>query len=279
MKARSLSFCVAASALLAASITPAFAQIDPANLPPVPVDPSVKTLPDAPDTPVIANPAPAYPAPVYPAPAYPVAAYPAPQMAPNATYTGSAPASLPPEYQQARADWVAECVDRYRDDRRDGNGGLIGGLIGSVLGGFAGNRIDDHGDRWAGTLIGAGIGGVAGAVLGTVAGKSRRRNDDKAIAWCEDYLARHSSAPAYGGPQYGAYGYGQPYGYGQQSYGPVMMVPMMVPKKRNCDCRETMVEEVIEPRPISRYIPPRAPDKRIKLVPAKTKNMKYIKSQ
>lgn len=253
---------LAACALLAATSGKAFAQIDA----PVAEGPVAAEAPDP--APVPSASIPAYPAPVYPGatyatPTYPVAGYPAP-VAPYAMPAqGQAPvpvqpAAWPPEYLQARADWVSECADRYRRDRRDGSGGLIGGLLGAVIGGVAGNRIDDDGDRLAGTLIGAGVGGVAGAVIGTLAGKSgRRKLDTEAVDWCEDYLARHSAAPASG--------------YGQ----PVMMVQIMVPKRGPCP--EEVIEEVVEePRPIHRYIPPRpAPDKRIRLAPSKSK---YIKS-
>lgn len=249
MNAWKLPLGLAACALLAATSGKAFAQIE-ASATDAPIAMEAPALPTAP----------VYPAPVYPAPVQPMPAMPHAMPGPGVP---TQPTAYPPEYQAARASWVSECAERYRRDRRDGSGGLIGGLLGAVIGGVAGNRIDDDGDRLAGTLIGAGIGGVAGAVIGTVAGKSgRRKLDAEAIDWCEDYLARQTAAPAYG------YGYG----YGQ----PVMMVPVMVPKRGNCP--EETIEEVQEaPRPISRYIPARpVPDKRIRLAPAKTT---YIKSQ
>lgn len=290
MNVRQLSLCAVAGALLGAGPGTAFAQSGPeaetsADAPALPEGPSAPDAAPPPPAPIAPQ---AYPMPVYPAPAYPAQAYPAPGASyaypgappvgamayprPYAAAPGAAPAAYPPEYQQARADWISECAERYRHKKRDGKGGLIGGLLGAAIGGFAGNRIDDHGDRWAGTLIGAGIGGVAGAALGTLAGKSSRRKlDEEAFAWCEDYLASHTTAPVYG--------YGQPYGYGAYGggYGPVMMVPVMVPKGRKC--QEEVVEEVAEPPRIRRYIPKPAPDKRIKLAPAKTKRIKYSKTQ
>lgn len=265
MTAWKLPLGLAACALLAATSEPAFAQAD-APVADAPVIAEPQAQPPAPVYPAPVYPAPVYPGATYSTPNYPVPAYPAPAAPyamPAPGQIPAQPAAYPPEYQQARADWVSECADRYRRDRRDGSGGLIGGLLGAVIGGVAGNRIDDDGDRLAGTLIGAGVGGVAGAVIGTLAGKSgRRKLDAEAASWCEDYLARRSAAPTYG----------HGYGYGQ----PVMMVPVMVPKRGNCP--EEVIEEVAEePRPISRYIPLRpAPDKRIRLAPAKTK---YIKSQ
>lgn len=252
---------LAACALLAATSDMAFAQSD---APPAGVAEAVEPEVLPPPAPVPVYPAPVNPSPVYPAPVYPGAPYAGPaHVLPVGPGIAAQPTAWPPEYQQARADWVSECADRYRRDRRDGSGGLIGGLLGAVLGGVAGNRIDDKGDRVAGTLIGAGVGGVAGAVIGTLAGKSgRRKLETEAVEWCEDYLARHTSTSASG---YGAYGYGQP----------VMMVQVMVPKRGPCP--EQVIEEVVEePRPIRRYIPPRpAPDKRIRLAPSKSK---YIKS-
>ncbi|MCB2050514.1 MAG: glycine zipper 2TM domain-containing protein [Novosphingobium sp.] len=219
-------------------------------------------------------PAPTYAAPVYPSgappvPVYPGAypgAYPAAPMHYATPYNAGAPMLAPAditarqaEYDRARADWISECASRYRRDHRGGNGGLIGGLVGALIGGFAGNRIDDDGDRLAGTLIGAGVGGVAGAAMGALASAgSRKKSDTKAVAWCEDYLASHTQmAPAYG--YYGGHGYNQA----------MMMVPVMVPKKKNCQCREVIEEVVDEPRPIRRSIPKPRPDKRIKLAPDK----------
>ncbi len=293
MNARQLSLSAIASALLAAGSGTAFAQSSPEAQAPVetPAAPAIPAEPGV--TPAPAMPQ-AYPAPVYPAPAYPGGpVYPAPYAgstypvpvypAPAAPYPGGPVAggvaphghgavpyppggADPAAYDRARADWISECADRYRRDRRDGKGGLIGGLLGALIGGVAGNRIDDKGDRWAGTLIGAGVGGIAGAVIGTVANRSSRSKiENEALDWCEDYLASRSSASGYG--------YGQPHGYG-----PVMMVPVMVPKGRKCP--EEVVEEIVEPAPvIRRTIPRPAPDKRVKLAPTKTKRIEYSKTQ
>jgi hypothetical protein len=305
MNARQLSLSAVAAALLAAGsgtalaqsnvdvpgpeavpIAPSTAASSPGPIMPapviegVPVAPAAGTAPHTYPMPVYTLPAypggPVYPvqaypsAPVYsgtsaypyPAPAYPGGPIPAgvpPYASPYGTTSYAAGGINPADYDRARADWISECADRYRHDKRDGKGGLIGGLLGALIGGFAGNRIDDKGDRWAGTLIGAGVGGVAGAVVGTLANRTsssrKSKLDNEALDWCEDYLTRHSS-PAYA----------QPYGYG--SYGPVMMVPVMVPKARKHT--EQVIEEVVEPAPvIRRTIPHRAPDKRVKLTPIK----------
>lgn len=289
MHIRKLSLRLGGSALLlafAAAGTNAHAQnagdvAEAEALPPVPAAPEA--------APSAALPAPVYPAPTYAAPVYPqgsapVPVYPGsypvspmPYGAPYAgAYTvphaGNAPMASPADiaarqanYDRARADWISECASRYREDHR-GNGGLIGGLLGALVGGFAGNRIDDKGDRWAGTLIGAGVGGVAGAAIGALANAgSRKKSDAKAVGWCEDYLANHTPA---------APGYGYGYGYGQG----MMMVPVMVPKKRNCQCQEVIEEIVEEPRPIRRYIPKPQPDKRIRLSPDKRVPLNYSKT-
>lgn len=257
MKSRRLAI-ISAAAILAGSAMPALAQ----DVPDIAESPDIvesHVLPPVPETPGAA------PMPV--APAYPA------------------------DYQRARAEWIDTCVARYRGEKkRDGNGGLIGGLIGAVVGGFAGNRIDDKGSRLAGTLIGAGVGGVAGAALGSLASRSSRPDEDEAYAWCEDYLARSSQQqPSYGYPQ--PYGYGYPGAYPMQAYpalaggccqpayypqayGPVMMVPVMMPG-RNCKKKQVVTEEVVEEKIITRHIP--APDKRVKIVPVKTKTLRYSK--
>ena len=286
MHFRKLSLRFSASVLLMACATAganAYAQ-DAGDVAEADALPPVPAAPEA--VPTATMPAPVYPAPTYAAPVYP-GAYPASTMPYGAPYAGaytvphSANASMASpadiaarqaDYDRARADWIGECASRYREDHR-GNGGLIGGLLGALVGGFAGNRIDDKGDRWAGTLIGAGVGGVAGAAIGALANAgSRKKSDAKAVTWCEDYLASHTpAAPAYGYGGYGGYGYS----YGQG----VMMVPVMVPKKRNCQCQDVIEEIVEEPRPIRRYIPKPQPDKRIKLSPDKRIPLKYSKTQ
>lgn len=182
-----------------------------------------------------------------------------PPAAPQAYY--------PPEYQQAREEWLAECRRRHSDN------GLGGALIGGAIGGFAGNRIAGKGNRTVGTIAGAAAGAMAGAAIDKAEDSAQARDA------CEDYLAHYSQPmpayghgyPAYPGPIYPAYGHPhghgccQPAAYGY-AYGPVMMVPVMLPA-RKCH-KKAMTEEVVEERPARRYIPAkRVPDKRVKITP------------
>lgn len=213
------------------------------------------------------------PLPVNPAPALPAQ----PGEGTFIPPIGAANPAYAPEYQRARTEWVDECSRRYLSDRRRGNGGILGGLLGAVVGGVAGNRIDNDGSRLAGTLIGAGAGGVVGAVVGSAIDRNNRsKTENEALDWCEDYLARNTSAaPAPG------YGTGYPYppmGYAPGSYAmaypygpPVMMQPVMIPVQR---CHEHVVVE----RPAYRTVTVRkvVQDKRIKVQPAKT--VKYVKT-
>ncbi len=264
MNARLIPLCIAAGALFAAS--PALAEgPDPADsageaaaaaLPPLPGNPQTMAMPAMP------------PLPGAGAPGYP--------MATGYPQGYGAPASYPPEYQRARENWIADCVGRYRgEDRRDGHGGVIGGVVGAVVGGVVGNRIDNKGSRLAGTLIGAGAGGVAGAVIGSAIDRNNSRKDeDEAVSWCEDYLARNTAQMGYGQP---GYGYGYPaYGYAMPMAYAVPMMPVMIPVQR-CHTHE-VVEKIVE-RPVYRQII--VHDKRVRMQPTKTvkyaKTGKYVK--
>lgn len=168
-------------------------------------------------------------------------------------------------FDQARADWLAECRSRH------GNGNKVGGaIVGGVLGGVIGHEIAGRGDKTLGTVAGAAVGAVAGGAIGASADRRSRMD------WCESYLESHMQR----GP---AYGYGQAYpGYGYAyAYQPVMvpvMMPMMAvqmqaaPAPRQKECKETIVTEEWVPvaRPHRRYIPALpVPDKRVRIVPDK----------
>lgn len=166
----------------------------------------------------------------------------------------------PPGWEQARANWLAECR------RRHGSGNKVGGaVVGGVIGGVIGNRVAGKGNRAVGTVAGATVGAVAGGAIGDAADKRAARD------YCEAYLEQHTSW-SHGGT-YGP-GHGQAVvGYG---YAPMMvMVPVayvqVAAPARPRECVETVVTEewvtVHEKRKV-RYIKPR-PDKRVKIVPDK----------
>lgn len=175
--------------------------------------------------------------------------------APQGAYysTQGAPEAHDPDYdyEAVRERWLADCRQRYRSDDNGVGGAVIGGLIGGV----AGNRIAGEGDRTVGTIAGAAVGAAAGMAI------DKAEDAGQARDYCEELLARHSGALSY-------YGYGYPHAYG---YGPVMMVPVLIPRRRKCR------EEVIPEPAISRSIPAPAPDKRVKIVPQPGKNVKYSK--
>lgn len=159
-------------------------------------------------------------------------------------------------FEQARADWLAECR------RHHGSGKLVGGaVLGGLVGGVVGNRVAGAGDRTAGTLVGAAVGAVAGGAIGSAADRSDARD------YCEAYLAQYLAQQGPAG-----YGYGQPTAYG---YIPVMVmvpvayVPVGAPAPQAQECKETIVTEewVSEPeRPHRRIIPARPrPDKRVRI--------------
>lgn len=167
----------------------------------------------------------------------------------------------PPGWEQARANWLAECR------RRHGSGNKVGGaVVGGVIGGVIGNRVAGKDNRVVGTVAGATVGAVAGGAIGDAADKREARD------FCESYLEQHTTWNQ--GPGYG-HGYqGQPVlGYG---YAPMMvMVPVayvqVAAPAQPRECVETIVTEewvtVREKRRV-RYINPR-PDKRVKVVPDK----------
>lgn len=225
----------------------------------------------------------------------------APRMLPPMPMAASmAPGGYPgPDlaaWEEQRADWLAECRQRF-----GGKGQTAGGVVGGLIGGVAGSAIAGRGNR----TVGAVVGGLAGAVAGSAVGASSDRR--RARDYCESYLDRYTASYGQGYPQaqgpsyppgYGpgySYGYGTGYGhaygvnYGypqpqphpQMIYGyaaqPMMMVPVMMttvatPVTRQQDCVETeIVEEwVTVSRPARRVIHRRAvPDKRVRLVPDK----------
>lgn len=192
-------------------------------------------------------------------------------------------------WDEQRANWLAECRQRY-----GGKGRTAGGVVGGLIGGVAGSAIAGRGNR----TIGAVVGGLAGAVAGSAVGASSDRRH--ARDYCESYLDRYMAsygqgyaqaqgpgyAPGYGhgyGNSYGnAYAYGPSYSYPQPQpqmvYGyaaqPMMMVPVMMttvaaPAAPAQDCVETEVVEewVTVSRPARRVIYRRAvPDKRVRVI-------------
>jgi hypothetical protein len=161
-------------------------------------------------------------------------------------------------YEQARADWLAEC----RANRSDGGKTVGGVVLGGLVGGVIGNRIAGRGNRTVGTVVGAVAGATAGGAIGNAADRREARD------YCEAYLDRYTSHA----PQ-GYYGHAQAVGWG---YAPVMvMMPVaMVPittlhQQQQRECTETVVTEewvTVPGRPKPPYTPPRrAPDKRVRV--------------
>lgn len=159
------------------------------------------------------------------------------------------PGAYPPGWDQARADWLAECRNRH------GNSKAVGGtVVGGIVGGVIGNRVAGRGDRVLGTLAGAAMGAVAGGAIGHAA------DQRAAMDWCETYLERNITW-GHGGQQVG-YGY-QP----ATVMVPVTYVQTLAPAPAR-ECRETVVTE--EWMPVTtrraRRIAPRArpaADKRV----------------
>lgn len=191
----------------------------------------------------------AQPAPLPPTPAGPVAmpiGHPGPDLA---------------AWEEARADWLMECRQRF-----GGAGKVTGGVVGGLVGGVAGSAIAGRGNRTVGAVVGGVAGAVAGAAIGDSADRRRARD------YCESYLDRYMASY---GPGFGGYGYGNP--HGQLGYGyavqpmmvtvPVAMHAAVAPAAQQQDCTETEVIEEWVPvaRPAKRTIPRRAaPDKRIR---------------
>lgn len=184
---------------------------------------------------------------------------------------GAAAAGYPGQdriaWEEARADWLAECRQRF-----GGRGKLAGGVVGGLVGGIAGSAIAGRGKRTVGAVVGGVAGAAAGAALGGSADRRRARD------YCESYLDRYMASYGQG------YGYGYP--QGQMAYGyamqpmmvmvPVVMTAAAAPAAPRQDCTETQVIEEWVPvsRPARRYIPRRAapatpkaavPDKRIRV--------------
>ncbi|MCC6927146.1 glycine zipper 2TM domain-containing protein [Novosphingobium sp.] len=163
-------------------------------------------------------------------------------------------------YDQARADWLAECR-RNRGSGKTVGGAVLGGLVGGVIG----NQVAGRGNRTVGTVVGAAAGAVAGGAIGNAADKRAQRD------YCEAYLDRYTSHQGYG-----TYGYGQQvtWGYAPMTVMvPVAMMPVAAAPQQQRECKETVVTEEWVPvpsRPRIRYIPPRrTPDKRVRVVPDK----------
>jgi uncharacterized protein YcfJ len=174
------------------------------------------------------------------------------------------PASHNAAWEQARADWLAECRRRQGTERTVG-GAVIGGLVGGVVG----NRVAGEGNRTVGTVVGAAAGAGVGAAVGSAADRSAARD------YCEAYLDQYLS-------QQGQHGHGYSYGYAPMVVMvPVTMVAVSAPAQTQGQpgCTETIVtEEYVTEASASRrrYVAPRprvrhekrvrvAPDKRVRL--------------
>lgn len=168
-------------------------------------------------------------------------------------------------YEQARADWLAECRANRASSGKTVGGVVLGGLVGGVIG----NRVAGRGNRTVGTVVGAAAGAAAGGAIGSSADRRAARD------YCEAYLDRYTSHQGYA-PAYGMYGHGQAVSWGYAPVTvmmPVAMMPVAAPQAQQRECKETIVTEEwvsVPGRPKIRYIPPRrAPDKRVKIVPDK----------
>ena len=206
---------------------------------------------------------------------YPGHAVGAPIYFPQAGYPAGA-MPYPAEYQQnqlGRDEWLQECRARYdgQNGRGKKRGRTIGGLLGAAAGGLIGNRVAGRGKRLGGTLIGTGLGGLAGAVAGSAIGESSDRRDT--LDECEAYLAQYEG-------QYNTQWQHMNYGYG-----PVMLVPIMVPVEQRAVVREYVTEEWVEEevkvkvpgKKITRPAPKPVKAVPIKTAPIKTKSVKSIK--
>lgn len=164
----------------------------------------------------------------------------------------------PPGWEQARADWLAECR------RRHGSGNKVGGaLVGGVIGGVIGNRVAGEDNRVVGTVAGATVGALAGGAIGDAADKRAARD------YCEAYLEQHTSWSQ--GAAFGPGGAVVGHGYAPMAVMvPVAYVQIAAPAQPR-ECVETVVTEewvAVREKPKVRYIKPR-PDKRVKIVPDK----------
>ena len=138
-------------------------------------------------------------------------------------------------WEEARADWLAECRQRF-----GGRGKVAGAVAGAALGGSA----------------------------------DRREASDYCASYLDRYMARYSHgyvSPGYGyPPARPVYGYAmQPM---VVMMVPVMITTLAAPVAQPCQCTEVVEEEwVTVKRPaIRRYIQHRrVPDKRVRVYPDK----------
>lgn len=171
-------------------------------------------------------------------------------------------------WEEDRADWLAECRQRYGGGRK-----VAGGVVGGLFDGIAGSAIAGRGHR----TIGAVVGGVTGAIAGAAIGDSTDRR--RARDYCESYLDRYFANYNRNYGAYGAYAGNQPYGYpqGQLTYGyamqpmmvlvPVAMTAVAAAPQQGRQVVQVIEEWVTVSRPARRYIPKRAtPHKRIPVV-------------
>lgn len=169
-------------------------------------------------------------------------------------------------WEEARADWLTECRQRF-----GGRGKVTGGVVGGLVGGLAGSAIAGRGNRTLGAVVGGVTGAVAGAALGDSSDRRRARD------YCESYLDRYLASASQGYGNYApGYGYQQAqpvYGYAMQPVMmmvPVMMTTVAVPVAQQQVYTEVIEEWVSVTRPARRYIPRRAvPDKRVRVYPDK----------
>ena len=87
-------------------------------------------------------------------------------------------------YEQARAEWLAECRANRSSDGKTVGGVVLGGLVGGVIG----NRVAGRGNRTVGTVVGAAAGAAAGGAIGSAADRRATRD------YCEAYLDRNARA-------------------------------------------------------------------------------------
>jgi len=171
-------------------------------------------------------------------------------------YPGQYPAQIQ-HGQIGREEWLAQCRARYYGNRGERRGTAVGGLLGAAAGGLIGNRIAGRGDRLVGTVAGAGLGAVVGAVAGSAIGSSADQRE--AMDECEAYLGQYT--PGHRQITYG--------------YGPVTLVPVMIPVPQRAVVREYVTEEWVEekimvPAPAQKIIKQAPAPKRVKTQPVRS---------